>query len=484
MGMGTNARMKLAAAGTLLLSLSSFAAHAATLTVSTLVDSGPGSLRDAITLAAAGDTIDFTSGLRGTILLASSLSLDKGLTILGNPGVILDGNNLVRPVTVAAVQVSLSELTIQRGAAADGAGIFSAGTLVLTDVVLRNNHASNRGGALFVSAGRFALQRVELSDNSAVADGGALMDVGTGASSIANSRMLNNVSGAAGGAIRHVSRQLLTISNSVISGNAVTALPGPSLPTVAQGGGISSEDGLLNISGSTISGNKAFYGGGIHVQIRALLVSRLDLSESAIINNTALSDGGGLFIFGATLNSTNNTLSNNVAAVADGGAIAIDWSGLFFPTVRLTNNTIAYNRAAVNGGGVSVAIGAANDTLTIKSSVIVRNASASDPDLQGDFTSLGFNLVGTRGTSSGYIGSDLANGTPSQLGNLRFNGGPSLSIAPSATSPLVNVIPAANCAGIARDQRGYQRPPANCDIGALELEGVLPPNELFANGFE
>jgi len=56
MGMGTNARMKLAAAGTLLLSLSSFAAHAATLTVSTLVDSGPGSLRDAITLAAAGDT--------------------------------------------------------------------------------------------------------------------------------------------------------------------------------------------------------------------------------------------------------------------------------------------------------------------------------------------------------------------------------------------------------------------------------------------
>ena len=73
-------------------------------------------------------------------------------------------------------------------------GILSAGILALADVVLRNNHASNRCGALFVSAGRCALLRVEFSENSAVADGGALMDVGTGASSIADSRLLNNIS--------------------------------------------------------------------------------------------------------------------------------------------------------------------------------------------------------------------------------------------------------------------------------------------------
>jgi len=172
-----------AAASALLIGLCSLSAHAATITVTT--DSGPASLRGAIALAAAGDTIDFSGGLSGTILLGSTLVRDKTLTLLGNPGFVLDGSDLVRPVTVSAPQQdSLRELIIQRGAAGDGAGIFSAGSLSLTDVVLRDNHTSSRGGALLVNGGR--LLRVAFSDNSAVADGGALMDVGTGASSISN----------------------------------------------------------------------------------------------------------------------------------------------------------------------------------------------------------------------------------------------------------------------------------------------------------
>jgi len=115
--------------------------------------------------------------LSGTILLGSTLVRDKTLTLLGNPGFVLDGSDLVCPVTVSAPQQdSLRELIIQRGAAGDGAGIFSAGSLTLTDVVLRDNHTSCRGGALLVNGGRYALLRV--------ADGGALVDVGTSASSI------------------------------------------------------------------------------------------------------------------------------------------------------------------------------------------------------------------------------------------------------------------------------------------------------------
>jgi hypothetical protein len=48
----------------------------------------------------------------------------------------------------------------------------------------------------------------------------------------------------------------------------------------------------------------------------------------------------------------------------------------------------------------------------------------------------------------------------------------------------VNVIPAANCAGITVDQRGYRRPTAACDIGAYEVEGFLPPVNVFTHGFE
>lgn len=472
-----------AAASALLIGFFSLSVHAATITVTTLSDSGPGSLRDAIELATAGDIIDFRGGLSGTILLGSTLILDKSLTILGNPGIVLDGNDLVRPVSVSsAQQVSLRELIIQRGAAGDGAGILSSGTLALTDVVLRDNHASDRGGALFVNVGSYALLRVEFSDNSAVADGGALMDVGTGASSIANSRLTNNVSNGAGGAIRHASMQTLNISNSVISGNAVTRLSG-----AAQGGGISSQAGVLRVTGSTVSGNKAFFGGGIMLQgVGAVSdLARLDLSESAVINNSAQSVGGGLYVLGATLNSTNSTISNNLAGLSLGGGIVMENRSTEDARASLINNTIAFNRAGLAGGGIAVVSG----KLSLKNSVIAGNSAASNaagsnPDLLGTFLSLSFNLVGTRGTSTGYINSDLPDGTLPQLGTLRFNGGLSLSIAPQAGSPLINAISFQNCAGITRDQRRYSRPAGNCDIGALEVEGVAPPGVLFADGFE
>ena len=57
-----------------------------TFTVSNLLDSSPGSLRDQIAAASSGDTINFASGLSGTINLTSGeLAIAKNLTIQG-PG--------------------------------------------------------------------------------------------------------------------------------------------------------------------------------------------------------------------------------------------------------------------------------------------------------------------------------------------------------------------------------------------------------------
>src|SRR5438874_6712634 len=61
----------------------------ATLTVSTLSDSGTGSLRAQTAAAAAGDTIVFQSGLSGTIQMDSGqgeMVINKDLTILGPAG--------------------------------------------------------------------------------------------------------------------------------------------------------------------------------------------------------------------------------------------------------------------------------------------------------------------------------------------------------------------------------------------------------------
>ena len=60
-------------------------ASAATLTVSNLDDSGPGSLRVQVAAAAPGDTINFS--VTGTITMGApgDISIDKDLTITG-PG--------------------------------------------------------------------------------------------------------------------------------------------------------------------------------------------------------------------------------------------------------------------------------------------------------------------------------------------------------------------------------------------------------------
>lgn len=98
---------------------------AATITVTTLDDSGPGSLRDAIAASNSGDTINFA--VTGTITLTSGeLTVDKNLTITG-PG---SGSLTVERSTASGIPrfriftmpdtgthftVSISGLTITKG---------------------------------------------------------------------------------------------------------------------------------------------------------------------------------------------------------------------------------------------------------------------------------------------------------------------------------------------------------------------------------
>src|SRR6476661_1888647 len=69
------------------------AAHAATITVTSTNDSGPGSLRQALMIAHDGDTITFA--VTGTIVLSSGgLPVNKNVTISspGNKQLSIDGN--------------------------------------------------------------------------------------------------------------------------------------------------------------------------------------------------------------------------------------------------------------------------------------------------------------------------------------------------------------------------------------------------------
>jgi hypothetical protein len=134
--------------------VSLFMAHAlsaqAVITVTTLNDSGPGSLRQAIADAVPGDTIDFA--VTATITLTTGqLLITNNLTISG-PGatnLTISGNNASRVLSFSGVTAAISGLTVAHGYVyGAGGGILNgSSTLTVSNCTLTGNASENgRGG--------------------------------------------------------------------------------------------------------------------------------------------------------------------------------------------------------------------------------------------------------------------------------------------------------------------------------------------------
>ena len=119
-----------------------------TFSVLNFLDSGPGSLREAITNAngaPGADLISFAPAARdGTIALTGGqLSITDDLTIDG-PGagrLAVSGNDASRVFQISSgVAVSIDDLTVTHGRAVGrGGGILNAGTLTLSRAILSDN---------------------------------------------------------------------------------------------------------------------------------------------------------------------------------------------------------------------------------------------------------------------------------------------------------------------------------------------------------
>ena len=151
--------------------------------------------------------------------------------------------------------------------------------------------------------------------------------------------------------------------------------------------------------------------------------------------------------------------------------------------MRLTFCTL-YGNQAPDGGGLTTQ----DDTMTgstpiigistIQNSLIAGNSASTQPDVAGNLTSLGYNLI-QNGSSLQLQSTDL---TDTPLSVLKID--PSLQLNGSKTtkthallpgSPALDVIPLSACyptvnhVQITTDQRGVKRPQeAQCDIGAYE----------------
>jgi hypothetical protein len=213
-------------------------------TVTNLNDSGPGSLRQAITDAPAGGTIDFA--VTGTIVLTSGqLVISNDLNIIG-PGatkLTLSQNSINRILLASSGAVILSGLTVANGYVdPSGGGILNLTTLTVKNCVIASNLAVLTGGGI-ANGGTLVVRDSLITSNTAYFYYGGGIDNSGDATIIGSTICSNRVVGqswvAAGGV---QSGRQLVVSNSTISCN--------------QPYGIISFGGMSVVSSSTVANNQ------------------------------------------------------------------------------------------------------------------------------------------------------------------------------------------------------------------------------------
>ena len=269
----------------------------------------------------------------------------------------------------------------------------------------------------------------------------------------------------------------LTVADDVFSQNAA-----PGSGADGFGGAICecTQAGVLAVQSSTFSGNSASSSGGAIYDD----FSTVTIQGSTINGNTAGVYGAGISIYapGGGITIEASTISGNDAGALGGGIhMYKDYYGM-----NVRGTTVAGN-SAQSGGGIHFTNAYAYGGFRLQDSIVANNlATNNGPDLFGPFDSA-FSLI--EDTSGATVtettaGSDITGQDP-QLGPLADNGGPTQTMLPANTSPVVNK---GSAFGLTTDQRALTRPVAfpgvpnstaagadGSDIGAVELQLPAPP---------
>ncbi|MBA3917101.1 MAG: hypothetical protein C0516_00780 [Gemmatimonas sp.] len=269
-----------------------------------------------------------SGGLGGGIMAdGESRLIVSNSTISDNVAAVSGGGLNVRAPAEAGIVNSI----IRGNRAAGGAGLEgNSPAYVLSEVIIENNIASQRGGAALLFGGKFTQT------------GGA---------------MRGNYAGrSGGGAVNFITTAELVLTNVAITGNRAD--------TAGNGGAIAGNGEVqLTMTGGSLSGNRAaVVGGGL-----ALSSGRPStLTNVAITDNEAGQGGGGLFVAAsANLSVNGGSISSNRAVAGGGGGVFTDNSTTLLQNVTMTSNT-----AVQSGGAV---LGLTGGTVTLRNVVADEN---------------------------------------------------------------------------------------------------------------
>ncbi len=422
----------------------------------------------------SGGYVTFDCGGPVTIAVTQEITTTGTTVIDGGGKVTLDGGRQNRIFVVGQdATLSVRNLRLVNGRATASNNLRAGGAIVgyyrshleIIGSTFENNNAGMGGGAVMIGTqGRLAIVRSvfkgntsayggavysllepltvvdsSFSDNSStgsggggeggaiVTDGGAPADAGSkgGQILICGSTFTHNSArnGGGGAFLWAYARDRIIVRNSTFSGNSVDGLGGGLRASIGKTDYAST--GTILISGTTVMSNTSTgNGGGLYLDC----LTACDLQNSTFYRNTSKAYGGA--VFGDGHHDNGVTYANNYAA-GHGGAL--------FGSRFVLNNTVFTGNAAGNPWGQAMSCSSTGTGAHV---------------LQW--------LTTSRDRSTPCIGGPVTSANP-QLRQPAGNGGPTVTMMPSATSPVLRA--GAGC--LPQDQRGVTRPAA-CDLGAVQ----------------
>lgn len=318
----------------------------------------------------------------------------------------------------AMLNLTLTYTTfLSNSATNEGGGLWASNITALAagTVTASNNTSVQDAGGIgdSVSSLRttsFALVNAYLGHNmvsgagsSATPDGGGLCfdftttnATGTVTALLEDDTVVNNSAAGAGAGmfLRDLAASTtfhLTVTANRITGNTLT---NSGIGTAdGEGGGLyiggQAHLSVLIVSANTVGDNTASTdGGGMFLQINA---GSATLRGNTWDGNTASTDGGAMYLngnpnatSGGTINITGDEMLDN-NATSDGGGLFVNNTAI----AHLLGVDIENNSAGIAGGGIFNN----NGTLTLENSFILHNTAPTGPNVEGSYTNQGGNTI-------------------------------------------------------------------------------------------
>ncbi len=292
---------------------------ASDLVVTSLADSGPGSLRAALLQANPTPPSDYPQiffSVSGVIKLESPLILERSMQIDGGGRIVITGQSRTQVLRVPCCE---------------------SGSLRIQNLTIANGKADSGGGISHAEYSPLFLKNVTFKNNSATI-GGALYSPVDADVSIDSCTFVGNSATKGGAIFTHINSEL-TIVNSTFSGNHAT-----------MGGAIYEHSSRTAISFSTFSGNGADQGGALYQEYFAggfppVALRNTIVANSAAGGNCACRDqtSGCITDAGGNLSYPDNTCPG---IVADPKLEPLATNGGLTKTMSLSDGSPAIDAAA------------------------------------------------------------------------------------------------------------------------------------------